>query len=51
MHEEELRDLYSSPGIKGRRPLGKPKRRWVDNINMDLEEIGWSSVDWIGLVP
>jgi hypothetical protein len=34
---------------KGRRPLGRPRRRWVDNISMDLGEVGWSDVDWIGL--
>jgi hypothetical protein len=34
---------------EGRRPLGRPRRRWVDNINMDLLEIGWSGVDCIGL--
>jgi hypothetical protein len=34
---------------KGRRPLGRSRRRWVDNINMDLGEIGWDSVDWIDL--
>jgi hypothetical protein len=34
---------------EGQRPLGIPKRRWVDNIKMDLGEIGWSGVDWIGL--
>jgi hypothetical protein len=31
---------------EGKRPLG---RRWVDNIRMDLEEVGWGDVDWIGL--
>jgi hypothetical protein len=30
-------------------PLGKPRRRWVDNIKMDLTEIGWDDVDWIDL--
>jgi hypothetical protein len=30
-----------------RRPLGRPRRRWVDNIKMDLREIGWDGVDWI----
>jgi hypothetical protein len=30
-------------------PLGRPKRRWVDNIRMDLGEVGWGDVDWIGL--
>jgi hypothetical protein len=81
LHNEELRDSYSSPSririIKsmrmrwarhvarmgekrnayrlfvgkpdGMRPLGRPRRRWVDNIKMYLLEIGWSGVDWIGL--
>jgi hypothetical protein len=81
LHNEELRDLYSSPNIiriiksrrmrwaghvarmgekrnvyrllvgkpEGKRPLGRPRRRWVDNIRMDLGEVGWSDVDWIGL--
>ena len=34
---------------EGRRPLGRPRRRWVDNIRMDLQEVGCGSVDWIGL--
>jgi hypothetical protein len=34
---------------EGKRPLGSPSRRWIDNINMDLLEIGLSVVDWIGL--
>jgi len=34
---------------EGKRPLGKPRRRWVDNIRMDLEEVGCGYVDWIGL--
>jgi hypothetical protein len=81
LHNEELRDLYSSPSIiriiksrrmrwaghvarmgekrkayrllvgkpEGKRPLGRPRRRWVDNIRMDLGDVGWSDVDWIGL--
>jgi hypothetical protein len=81
LHNEELRDLYSSRSIiriiKSRRmrwaghvarmgekrnayrllvgkPEGKillrrPRRRWVDNIRMDLGEVGWGDVDWIGL--
>jgi hypothetical protein len=32
-----------------RRPLGRPRRRWVYNIKMDLREIGWDGMDWIGL--
>jgi hypothetical protein len=34
---------------EGRRPLGRQRRRWIDNIKMDLLEIGLSVVDWIGL--
>jgi hypothetical protein len=34
---------------EGKKPLGIPRRRWVDNIKMDFAEIGWSGVDWIGL--
>jgi hypothetical protein len=81
LHKEELRNLYSLPGIiriimsrrmrwaghvarmgekknvykllvgkpEGKRPLGRPRRRRVDNIKMDLLEIGVSVVDWIGL--
>jgi hypothetical protein len=34
---------------EGKRPLGKPRHRWIDNIKKDLLEIGLSVVDWIGL--
>jgi hypothetical protein len=34
---------------EGRRPLGRPRRGWVDNIRMDLGEVGWGDVDWIGV--
>jgi hypothetical protein len=34
---------------EGRRPLGRPRCRWVDNIKMDLGEIRWGGVHWIGL--
>jgi hypothetical protein len=34
---------------EGKRPLGRTRRRWIDNIKMDLLEIGLSVVDWIGL--
>jgi hypothetical protein len=34
---------------EGKRPVGRPRHRWVDNITMDLGEVGWSDVDWIGL--
>jgi hypothetical protein len=33
----------------GKRPLGRPRRRWVDNIKMDLRDIGWDGMDWIDL--
>jgi hypothetical protein len=81
LHNEELRDLYSSPSIiriikprrmrwaghvarmrekrnayrllvgksEGSRPLGSPRHRWVDNIRMDLGEVGWGDVDSPGL--
>jgi hypothetical protein len=81
LHNEELRDLYSSPNIiriiesrrmrwaghvarigekrnayillvgkpEGKRPLGRPRRRWMDTIRRDLEVVGWGDVDWIGL--
>jgi hypothetical protein len=82
LHNEELRDLYSSPSIiriiksrrrmrwvghvvrmgekrntyrllvgkpEGKRPLGRPRHIWVHNIRMDLGEVGWGDVDWIGL--
>jgi hypothetical protein len=48
---EETRNAYSilvgKPERK--RPLGRPRRRWVDNIKMDLREIGWEGVDWMEL--
>jgi hypothetical protein len=81
LHNEELRDLYSSPSIirmikarkmrwaghvarmgekrntyrllvgkpEGKRPLGRSRRRWVDNIKMNLGEIRWGGVHKIGL--
>jgi hypothetical protein len=81
LHNEKLRDLYSSPSIiriiksrrmrwaghvarmgekrsayrllvgnpEGKRPLGRPRRGWVDNIRMALGEVAWGNVDWIGL--
>jgi hypothetical protein len=35
---------------EGKRPLLRPRRRWVDNIRTDLGEVGWGDVNWIGLV-
>ena len=34
---------------EGKRPLGRPRSRWVDNIRMDLQEVGCGYMDWIGL--
>jgi hypothetical protein len=34
---------------EGKRPLGRPRRRWENNIRMDLKEIGWGGMDWIDL--
>ena len=51
MGEEErgvYRVLVGKP--EGRRPLGRPRRRWVDNISTNLQEVGCGYMDWIGLV-
>jgi len=34
---------------EGKRPLGKPRHRWADNIRMDIQEVGCGCMDWIGL--
>ena len=49
MGEERVvyRVLVGKP--EGRRPLGRPRRRWADNIRMDLHEVGCGHMDWIGL--
>jgi len=44
---EVYRVLLGKP--EGRRPLGRPRRRWVDNIRMDLQDVGCGYMDWIGL--
>jgi hypothetical protein len=41
------RVLVGKPERK--RPLGRPRRRWEDNIKMDLKKIGWGGMDWINL--
>ena len=35
--------------LEGKRPLGRPRRRWEDNIKMDLQEVGCGGMDWIEL--
>jgi len=49
MGEEKAvyRVLVGKP--EGKRPMGRPRRRWVDNIRMDLQEVGYGYIDWIGL--
>jgi hypothetical protein len=41
------RSLVGKP--EGNRPLGRPRHRWAENIGMDLGEVGWGDVYWIGL--
>jgi hypothetical protein len=41
------RALVGKP--EGKRPLGRPRHRWEDNIKMDLREVGWGGMDWINL--
>jgi hypothetical protein len=50
MGEKRNADRLLVGKLDGTRPLGRPRRKWVDNIRMDLEEVGWGGVDWIGLV-
>ena len=54
MHVERMgegigvyRVLVGKP--KGKRPVGRPRRRWEDNIKMDLQEVGCAGMDWIEL--
>jgi len=45
--EMRIRGLVGKP--EGKRPLGRPRRRWEDNIKMDLQVVGYGGVDWIEL--
>jgi hypothetical protein len=45
---EDIKEMVGKP--EGKRPLGRPRRRWVDNINMGLSEIGWDGMVWSGLI-
>jgi hypothetical protein len=47
MRRGAYRALVGKP--EGRRPLGRPRRRWEDNIKMDLREVGWEGADWFNL--
>jgi hypothetical protein len=48
---EEVRKVYRVlvGKLEGKRPLGRPRLRWVDGIRVDLKDIGWEDVDWIRL--
>ena len=50
-HTGEERGVYRVfvGKLEGRRPLGRPRHRWVYNIRMDLQEVGCGCMDWIGL--
>ena len=45
--ERRILDFVGKP--EGKRPLGRPRRRWEDNIKMDLQEVGCGGMDWIEL--
>jgi hypothetical protein len=47
----EKRNAYRILVLKpeGKRPLGRPRHRWVDNIKIALREVGWDDMDWIDL--
>ena len=49
MSEERVVYMVLLGKPEGRSPLGRPRRRWVDNIRMDLQEVGCGYMDWIGL--
>jgi hypothetical protein len=48
---EEKRNPYGDWVEKpdGKRPLGRPKRRWEDYVKMDVQKVGWGGLDWIAL--
>jgi hypothetical protein len=45
----EVRRGFRWGNLRGKRPLGRPRNRWVDTIKMDLQEVGCGSIDWIDL--
>jgi len=49
MGEERGVSRVLLPKPEGRRPMGRPRRRWVDNIRIDLQEVGCGYMDWIRL--
>jgi hypothetical protein len=51
MGEKRNMDKFLVGKPEGRRPLGRPRRWWIDNIKRDLLETGLDVVEWIGLAP
>jgi hypothetical protein len=50
LHEFKKRQKCGRPvNLRGKRPLGRPRHGWEDNIRMDLQEVGFGCVDWLGL--
>jgi hypothetical protein len=47
LYNSAYRILVGKPD--GKRQLGRPKRKWMDSIKMDLGEVGWDGMDWIAL--
>jgi hypothetical protein len=45
----EIHQVFLARKLEGKRPHGRPKHRWKDNIKIYLKEIGWERVDWINL--
>jgi hypothetical protein len=48
-HWGEGESIKNFGGKEGKRPLGRPRRRWEENIKTDLREIGWGGMNWIDL--
>ena len=52
LFSQSVDDIFMTAMVgkpEGKRPLGRPRRRWVDNIRTDLQEVGCGYMDWIGL--
>jgi hypothetical protein len=49
MGEKRNADMIFVGKPEGKRPLGRPRRRWVNNIKLDLREIGWDGADWMDM--
>ena len=47
--EERCTQSFGGGKPEGKRPLGRPRSRWEDNIKVDLQEVGWYGMDWINL--